>query len=45
MMEIKEYIRTNEDRFIEEWGSLIRIPSISAKPEHKGDIESCAFGW
>ena len=45
MMEIKEYIRTNEDRFIEEWGSLIRIPSISAKPEHKGDIESCAFRW
>ena len=34
-MEIKQYIKENEARFMEELFSLIRIPSISALPEHK----------
>lgn len=34
-MEIKQYIKENEVRFMEELFSLIRIPSISALPEHK----------
>ena len=37
-MEIKQYIKENEARFMEELFSLIRIPSISALPEHKDDM-------
>ena len=44
-MEIREYIEQNFDRFVEEWGSLIAIPSISAKPEHKEDMIRCAERW
>ena len=32
-MEIKEYIKNNEERFLNELYSLIRIPSISALPQ------------
>lgn len=41
-MEIKEYIRKNEERFLDELASLVRIPSVSAKPEHRADIDRCA---
>lgn len=44
-MEIKEYIRENEARFLDEWSSLIRIPSISALPQHKEDMLACAERW
>lgn len=44
-MEIRDYIDRNFDRFIEEWSSLIRIPSVSAKPEHKPDMQRCAEHW
>ena len=44
-MTVKEYIKTNEDRFLEELFSLIRIPSISAKHEHKPDMLACAQRW
>ncbi len=44
-MEIKEYIRANEARFYDELASLIRIPSISAEPAHKADMQRCAECW
>ena len=44
-MEIKQYIKENEARFMEELFSLIRIPSISALPEHKDDMLACALRW
>lgn len=44
-MEIKQYIKENEVRFMEELFSLIRIPSISALPEHKDDMLACALRW
>ena len=44
-MDIKKYIQLHEDRFLEEWFSLIRIPSVSAKPEHNKDIQHCAEKW
>ncbi|MFI3297796.1 MAG: dipeptidase [bacterium] len=44
-MEIKKHIEENMDRYINEWSSLIRIPSISAKPEHKEDMMRCANRW
>jgi hypothetical protein len=37
-MEIKQYIKENEERFLNELFSLIRIPSISALPQHKDDM-------
>ncbi len=42
---VKEYIRENESRFLNEWFSLIRIPSISAEPAHKADMTACAERW
>ena len=44
-MDVKTYISDNEPRFMEELFSLIRIPSISAKPEHKADMMRCAERW
>ena len=39
---MKQYISQNKERFFDELFSLLRIPSISAKPEHKPDMERCA---
>ena len=38
--DIKQYIEENKDRFFEELFSLMRIPSVSAKPEHKPDMRN-----
>jgi acetylornithine deacetylase/succinyl-diaminopimelate desuccinylase-like protein len=38
----KEYIDTNKERFLEEMLELLRIPSVSAKSEHKADMQTCA---
>lgn len=38
----KEYLDKNKDRFLEELLELLRIPSVSAKSEHRGDMEKCA---
>lgn len=45
METIKRYIEANKDRFIEELFGLLRIPSISAKPEHKADMVKAAEYW
>lgn len=45
MEEIKKYIEENRERFLEELFELIRIPSISAKSEHKPDMYRCAEQW
>ena len=45
MQDIQNYIAENEPHFLEELFSLIRIPSISAHPERKPDIERCAERW
>ena len=39
---MKQYIETHRERFFDELFSLLRIPSISAKPEHKPDMYRCA---
>ena len=44
-MDIKQYIKENESRFLDELFSLIRIPSISANPTHKDDMLACAERW
>ena len=44
-MEIKAYIDAHRERFMDEWASLIRIPSVSCQPEHKADMLRCAERW
>ena len=44
-MDVKEYIAQNRERFISEWASLIRIPSVSCEQEHKPDMLRCAERW
>ena len=44
-MTIQEYISAHRERFIEEWGNLIRIPSVSCQAEHKADMQRCAEKW
>src|SRR5690242_18262052 len=38
----KEYQEKNKDRFLQEMLELLRIPSVSAKSEHKEDMRKCA---
>lgn len=45
MSDIKQYIIENEQEMLEDLFSLIRIPSISAKPEHHDDMLACAERW
>ena len=45
MSEIQKYISKNEPKMLEDLFSLIRIPSISAKPEHHDDMLACAERW
>lgn len=45
MENVKDYIRRHEARFLDEWFSLLRIPSVSARPEHRPDVEACAARW
>lgn len=44
-MTIQEYIAAHKARFMEEWASLIRIPSVSCQEEHKADMKRCAERW
>ncbi len=39
---MKAYIEQNQERFLNELLDLLRIPSISAKSEHKYDMIACA---
>jgi len=38
----KEYQQKNKDRFLNELLELLRIPSVSARSEHKDDMLTCA---
>src|SRR6476620_10662332 len=37
-----DYLEKNKDRFLSEMLDLLRIPSVSAKSEHKDDMGKCA---
>jgi acetylornithine deacetylase/succinyl-diaminopimelate desuccinylase-like protein len=39
---IIDYINVNRDRYVEELKALLAIPSISALPQHAGDVKRCA---
>ena len=38
----KDYQEKNKDRYLNEMLDLLRIPSVSAKSEHKADMLKCA---
>jgi len=38
----KDYQEKNKDRFLNELLDLLRIPSVSARSEHKPDMQKCA---
>jgi hypothetical protein len=38
----KDYQEKSKDRFLNEMLELLRIPSVSAKTEHKDDMIKCA---
>lgn len=39
---MKKYYAENKDRFLNELFEVLRIPSISSDPGHKGDMQKCA---
>jgi acetylornithine deacetylase/succinyl-diaminopimelate desuccinylase-like protein len=41
-MDTIDYINTNRDKFLEELKEYLAIPSISALPQHGGDVRRCA---
>ncbi len=40
--QIQTYLNSNKERFLNELLELLKIPSISAKPEHKTDMDKTA---
>jgi acetylornithine deacetylase/succinyl-diaminopimelate desuccinylase-like protein len=42
MDKVVDFINVNRDRYIDEMKRYLAIPSISALPEHKGDVRICA---
>ena len=42
MNDIIDFIHTNRDRYVEELKAYLAIPSISALPQHAGDVRRCA---
>lgn len=44
-MDIHHFIEEGFPRFVEEWNSLLQIPSVSCQPEHKNDMVRCAEHW
>ncbi|MDR1171545.1 MAG: dipeptidase [Bacteroidales bacterium] len=45
MQDIKQFIETNRQRFLDELFGLIRIPSISSEEKHKPDMVKAADYW
>jgi len=39
---VKEYIQSNQQRFLDELFELLRIPSVSADSKHKNDVRKAA---
>lgn len=45
MKDLKSYIETNKQRFLDELFELLRIPSVSSQSEYKADMVRCAEKW
>ncbi len=44
MQAVIDYLNQNESRFLAELCDYLRFPSVSAQPQHAGDLTACA-GW
>jgi acetylornithine deacetylase/succinyl-diaminopimelate desuccinylase-like protein len=42
MEQVLDYLQKNEARFIRELCDYVRFPSVSAQPQHRGDVRACA---
>jgi acetylornithine deacetylase/succinyl-diaminopimelate desuccinylase-like protein len=42
MLPVIDFINTNRDRYVSELKKYLAIPSISALPAHRGDVQRCA---
>ncbi|HQX00447.1 MAG TPA: peptidase dimerization domain protein, partial [Flavobacteriales bacterium] len=42
MQNLDAYIKTHEERFLNELFDLLRIPSVSADPKFDADVRRCA---
>lgn len=42
MEKVLAYLETNRDRFVQELVDYVRIPSVSAQPQHRPDLERAA---
>jgi acetylornithine deacetylase/succinyl-diaminopimelate desuccinylase-like protein len=42
MTNVIDFINTNRDKYVEELKAYLAIPSISALPQHAGDVKRCA---
>ena len=43
MQKTQDFIKKHDKRFLEELFDLLRIPSVSADPAHKGDVKKAAL--
>jgi len=44
MQLVLDYLKHNQARFVAELCEYLRLPSVSAQPQHKKDLRACA-GW
>jgi acetylornithine deacetylase/succinyl-diaminopimelate desuccinylase-like protein len=42
MQAVLDYLKQNQSRFVAELCELLRLPSVSAQPQHKKDLVACA---
>jgi len=42
MEKVFSYLRDNEAKFVEQLLQYVRFPSVSAQPQHSGDMKNCA---
>src|SRR5882724_7238973 len=42
MQAVLDYLKQNQARFVAELCEFLRLPSVSAQPQHKKDLQTCA---
>ncbi len=42
MQSVFDFLHDNQARFIDELCEYVRFPSVSAQPQHRGDLQKCA---
>ncbi len=42
MQKVQSYIKSNHQRYLDELFEMLRIRSVSAKPQHADDVKACA---